>query len=93
MKQLDVEVTLKEIATGKEFTYKDYLPVFDDNTPCTFNWSEGNFSCDCNRDDFFNKENAGYQPDTSGFCSAEKSKYLVTIKNFVTKEVIYDENT
>lgn len=45
------EVTLRY--QGKEYTFLyDYIHEEKDAEGVYFNWTEGNFSCDCNRSDF-----------------------------------------
>jgi len=45
------EVTLRY--KGKDYTFLYYHIYKEQNTNAVyFNWTEGNFSCDCNRSDF-----------------------------------------
>ena len=48
-------------------------------------WTEGNYSCDCNRKIFF--DDIGYQEDVD--CS--EGLYLVRLSDNDTAEVLYDE--
>lgn len=51
-------------------------------------WSEGNFSCDCNRELFFCRALNMNEPEE---IECGDSRYAVRISNDVTGEVLYDE--
>ena len=62
-------VLLKNNHTGEERWIDNELPWEDH---CDFMWTEGNFSCDCNRHLFFERA-SGRDPDLSeGECGDEK---------------------
>lgn len=52
--------------------------------PNVFNWADGNFSCDCNRDMFFHRK-----LDEDIPCS--ERLYKVALENPVTGEIYYSE--
>jgi hypothetical protein len=54
-------------------------------------WSEGNFSCDCNRHDFFERAaDPDYEGDEDEPCGDERYS-IEYIKNLETGEIIYTE--
>ena len=57
--------------------------------PSVFNWEENNFSCDCNRGNFFNQssnEDSDYEDTPCG-----DGKYSVQLVNPVTGNIYYKE--
>lgn len=58
-----------------------------DDGPHTFIWSDGNFSCDCSRAQFFAA--AAGEPDPNISCS--DGLFSVRLTNWKTGEVFYDE--
>lgn len=55
--------------------------------PRVFNWEENNFSCDCNREIFFERS-AGNEIETEA-CSS--GRFSVNMENPVTGEIYYRE--
>lgn len=53
----------------------------------TYGWEEGNFSCDCNREDFFRR--AGNEEEGDAECGDER--YAVNLENPATGEIFYRE--
>jgi len=53
-----------------------------------FVWEEGNFSCDCNREIFFN-DFLGVESDDDIECS--EGRYLVRVVDADTGEMLYTE--
>ena len=55
-KEVKVIAMIRKNATGEIREYKTEVWLFDDNKePDSYMWSEGNFSCDCNRCLFFDR--------------------------------------
>jgi hypothetical protein len=57
---LNVTITIKQASTGRSVTYKDTFPYWHEDEPyCPrwetlhFIWTDGNYSCACNRKIFF----------------------------------------
>lgn len=78
---------IKHIPTGEirqlDSRWTDYI-VLVDGKPSTYIWSEGNYSCDCNRHLSFNP--APCEPHECGH-----SEYSVEIRNAVDNTIIYTE--
>lgn len=74
-------------ATG-EVREKELPAILDgtDAAPDYFIWSEGNYSCDCNRSIFFGDTTLNHAR-----CCNSENKYSVELVNPVTKEVYYTE--
>ena len=53
-------------------------------------WSEGNFSCDCNRELFFLR-GQGIEPSNSPDCG--EGKYVAEVSNAETNEIYYTEES
>lgn len=88
-------VSITQVATGKIVEFDDVwgYPGYKrgenwENDP-VFIWWEGNYSCDCNRDLFFNRiSNPAYDTDMPCGESAYKLNW---IKNLETNRIIYGE--
>jgi hypothetical protein len=85
---------IKEVATGKIVEYHDEMEGWDDDYPDSpwhsieFIWSEGNYSCDCNRALFFARGAQGTdEPDVP--CGETMYRCRITLEE--TGEVILDE--
>jgi hypothetical protein len=57
---MNVTVTIKEAITGQSVTYQDKFPYWHEDEPNNprwdtlhFIWTDGNYSCACNRKIFF----------------------------------------
>ncbi len=62
----------------------------DEESPCTFIWREGAFSCGDNRRSFFETEAEGAESvDDDEY--VEDSEYSVNLENPVTGEIYYRE--
>jgi hypothetical protein len=59
-----------------------------------FIWSEGNFSCDCNRNLFFERECLGAKDDEGRADDREcgQEAFLVRITSNATGEVLYEDD-
>ncbi len=78
--------------TGEVRQYPTELPVYEydgvlDDHPSIFNWEENNYSCDCNRELFFERA-AGNEIETEK-CS--DGRFSVRLQNPDTLEIYYDE--
>jgi hypothetical protein len=75
-------------ATGETRERESSIRWFNgDDGPHTYNWEDGNFSCDCNRAMFFAA--AAGEPDPDVPCS--NGLFSVRLSNAKTGEVFYDE--
>lgn len=54
----------------------------------TYWWEEGNASCDCNREDWFNQ---GLNIDTEEDSKCGHGKYSVKLYDLTNSEILYDE--
>lgn len=75
------------VATG-ETRWIDTEEILDDGDSCptTYNWEEGNFSCDCNRHLFFTNWDESVDDHE---CSEDA--YAVNLYNALTGERYYSE--
>ena len=71
--------------------YRTEMIFFEDDEkyPLTFIWSEGNYSCDCNRKLFFEYVNGKKYEDIDHPCS--DGQYSVNLENPKTGEIFYKE--
>jgi hypothetical protein len=83
MGKVPVIVRITQIATGETREHADCL---EDGNP--YMWSDGNFSCDCNREIFFRQSRGEDEIDNS--CG--ETRYGVRIVNVATGAIIYDES-
>jgi hypothetical protein len=51
----DVDVYMIDTKTGERAVYRDKTGWDDEDGFFSFNWAEGNYSCDCNRHLFFER--------------------------------------
>lgn len=63
---------------------------FDSTGFQSFIWEEGNFACDCNRHDFFERA-GGVEPEFDEDAECSDYKYAVQILDAETREVLYDD--
>lgn len=54
MSEQAIRVTITDTTTGESATLDD-MGRFDDGVFNDFIWSDGNYSCDCNREIFFSQ--------------------------------------
>jgi hypothetical protein len=60
-----------------------------DNVPNEFIWEEGNYSCDCNRELFFEYANGKKGDEIESECG--DGKFSVNLENPETGEIYYQE--
>jgi hypothetical protein len=83
-----IRVHIRETATGTVATYLDKTGIEEgEKHPNPFWWSEGNASCDCNRELFFNR--ALGRPEIETACSS--GRFLVRLENKVDGTPYYSE--
>lgn len=70
-------ISIKNTETNEVVNYED---SFDENV-VIFMWTEGNYSCDCNRYLFFERAKGNNPNWDDGECSTTVNKYLVNIKD------------
>ena len=78
---INVVAYIRENKTGKVVEYNSPQP--EEPNLCYYIWSDGNFSCDCNRSLFFSNNKVDSE------CGNEK--YSVNVFNKDTMECIYRE--
>lgn len=73
--------------TGEIVKHSTQIFMNSDGTPNVFNWEENNFSCDCNRGQFFYEEKGinGYEE------SCGEELYSVNLSNPVDGSIFYRE--
>jgi hypothetical protein len=88
VRECQIEVAIQQKSSGIVATHSA-TGHYDENGFMEFMWSEGNWSCDCNRAAFF-REALG-RPK-AGFSLCGKSRYrIVSIRDKETGEVVYEE--
>ena len=90
---IQIRVTIRDTATGEERTYEEDAPDWkpDDYHPGGFSdyiWREGNYSCDCNRGNFFTAANGEESRDEE--CG--HSRYRVRILDADTGALLYEDD-
>ena len=82
------QIQIRKNDTGETFVYEDDV-LWDEEKDClsVFIWTDGNFSCDCNRKIFF--DNIGYQDQDDAPCG--EGAYSVNIIDPVTGKFLYKE--
>lgn len=68
-----MKMTLLDLKTGK-------TAVADDPSLGTFQWSDNNWSCDCNRANYFNlsdEEEEQMDREAGGFCLGSKRFFVI----------------
>lgn len=82
-------VRIRRNATGeiREYPMSQILED-DESEPSTFNWSENNFSCDCNRQQFF--VNGGGE-EAEGDDECTDGRYSVQLVNAANGRIYYNE--
>lgn len=88
MNSINVIATIKENKSGKQVSFGDEIFIDEDGIPFLFVWTDGNFSCDCNRHMFF-KQALGEEEDYNFPCS--HGLYSVKISDGETGEIYLDE--
>lgn len=86
-----VIVTLRKNETGEIVKFDDYVLWygFADDCPSAFIWEDGNYSCDCNREAFFERE-LGRDFDDEALCCTD-GRFSVSLANKMGGRVFYDE--
>lgn len=82
---------IKHNATGevrKRKTWMVWWPEDGDQSPGDYMYSEGNYSCDCNRHLFFHRAN-DVEPEDDRPCGDEA--YSLNLENPKTGEIFYRE--
>ena len=87
-RNIPVTVRIIRMADGEAVEYADTLYQTDDYDG-TFIWSEGNFSCDCNRHSFFQRA-LNLPEDDDVPCS--EGKYMVDWIKDETGKILYSES-
>lgn len=79
---------IRKNSTGEVRTYETSEILEDGETsPSPFNWAENNFSCDCNRERFFERA-AGKEAENP---TCGHGRYSVNLENPVTRAAYYRE--
>ena len=82
---------IRDNATGEVRKYNtDEILMNDEVRPSDFNWSQNNYSCNCNRALFFGYA-IGLTYDETGDRPCGDGAYSVNLENPVTGEVYYRE--
>lgn len=89
--QIMIIVTIRKNETGEAVTFDDYIlwRPDDGDEIRTFIWEEGNYSCDCNREIFFERE-MGRDLDFEPECCTD-GRFSVSLANKFEGRVFYTE--
>jgi hypothetical protein len=86
---VDVVARIKKNETGEIQESKEYLHLLEgEESPRTFIWEDGNYSCDCNRELFFEQAKGNEYFDQEK-CSEDR--FFVNLVNPKNGEVFYRE--
>lgn len=80
----------KEIVELVNHKYLTDLTLNDSNSVNTFIWEDGNYSCDCNRNDFFYQVKNNAKPFEADMMQCGDT-FKIRITRLDTNEVIYDQ--
>lgn len=83
-----IDVLIRNNKTGEVVIYEDYGYFDEYGSFHDFIWSEGNYSCDCNRALFFYRAKDMPDPEDRD-CGEELYSVRITRKS--TGEILYDE--
>lgn len=92
-KVVSVIAEIKNNKTGeiREYKTEEYISK-DEKLPNTFNWSDNNFSCDCNRYLFFKyANNEKVSDDEMDSIECSDGKFSVNLKNEKNNQYYYKE--
>lgn len=81
------EIRLNSTGEVRRYTCNEIL-MEDEAEPSVFNWAENNYSCDCNREVFFQRA-GGDDRDEDVECT--HGRYAVRLVNPVTGKAYYEE--
>jgi len=87
---MQVVATITNVATGETREHHDDLPgdpLFAHST-ALYQWTDGNYSCDCNRALFFARA-AGDESPADPPCG--EAAFLVQLRDAETGEILLDE--
>jgi len=87
-------VTIKELSSGLVVTYEDTWDDWGTASPkeqWDFMWTEGNYSCDCNRKIFFYRHGFNEDKMDDAPCSGSENQYLVKVVFKETGEIVVNE--
>ena len=89
---VDIIAHIRCIETGEVRKYETQTIFWDEdeNYPNTYIWSEGNYSCSCNRYSFFEQATGRKCGDISDHECGD-DEYMVNLENPKTGEVYYRE--
>lgn len=88
----DVRIQIERLEDGKTVEFTEELYTADDYNGL-FLWEDGNYSCDCNRALFFNRELGLPAPSEDEPLCGNKKYRVNWIKDAVTSELLYEETT
>ena len=86
-KWVKIRVEIVKNETGEAVSYMDET-LYNGLESLLWVWTDGNFSCDCNRRIFFQREKGEKYDDDSECTDGEYSIRIINPKN---GEVLYDE--
>ena len=94
--RVQVVLEIRDLATGEVRKGNDHEYVWhkDNGEWSDFNWSENNFSCDCNRHLFFGRlggEELGDDTVKCGWPEYPDGRFEVRITNPATGDVMYED--
>lgn len=93
--QVKCQAHIKLVETGEVRVYdtEEYIYEGSDNewSASVFNWEENNYSCDCNREIFFNRAHGRELTDEEWDMPCTDGRYEVNLVNCKNGEVYYRE--
>lgn len=93
--KVECKIEIKEVATGDIIILQNRQYVTDldikDNIVNCFMWEDGNYSCDCNRHNFFMQVKHGLKPLEAEDIACGDSRYKIRITRLDTNEEVYSE--
>ena len=75
--------------TKEVIDYLTFVWMDDNGIPNVFNWEKNNYSCDCNREGFFNETKGDEWPDVESPCT--KGRFSVNLSNPANGKIFYRE--
>lgn len=82
---------MTKVSTGETVEFNETVDSEDPEQLIEFMWGDGNYSCDCNRHIFFNRDGLGMEYNNFEAVQCGDGMYKVKITTSDTNKVIYED--
>lgn len=90
-KFFSADVAIRRAEDGLVRVYRSDHETRDDGSFDDYIWADGNFACDCNRSDFFERADGREPADVETAPCGDHRFIIEWIKDVETGEVLYSE--